>query len=700
MSIWKPWNFNSRSNAKSRRGKRSSLGDQRRARFSARFEQLENRALLTTVVGDFNGDGIADLAIGNPSATVNSQSQAGSVQIIYGTVPSAFANSDGTRNSGLTGISAVNSLLITKASTGLNSSPAANDQFGAGLAVGDFNGDGIADLAIGTPGQSVGGAAGAGAVYILFGSRASGLKTTGAQLWTQNSVNIQGTSEAGDHFGAALATGDFNNDHHIDLAVGVPDEAVGSIANAGAVNIIYGAQGGLAAKNNQMFAGINSGAAAGDLFGTALAVGDFNADGFRDLAIGSPGRASSGLVAAGVVNVLYGTRTGLQTKNMQTWSAGAGGVMGTATAAGEFGAALAAGDFNDDSRSDLAIGAPGENVGSTAAGAVHVLMGSSARLTATNNQLWNENNTGVTGSTAAAGDRFGASVAAGSMNGDRLGDLAIGVPGKTISGNAKAGSVTVLYGAAVSSTQQFAGLGPANAQSWDQSQLTSTGDSAAANAEFGSAVAIGDLNGDRIADLAVEVPGDTNNKDSSGNVFAGTVDTIFGTSTGLNAGGTGNNEATQVWLPAQKQVFPDTVRQRQFNSPATAAKNLAAGNAFLAANKTKPGVITLADGLQYKVLSSNPSGAMPTDSNSVTVNYTGTLIDGTVFDSSASHGGPQTFAVTGVVPGFAEALKHMHVGDHITVYIPSSLGYGTTGQYPTIPPNSVIIFDLQLLSIS
>jgi FKBP-type peptidyl-prolyl cis-trans isomerase len=701
VSIWKPWHQRSASPSKSRRGKRTSHGDQRRARFSARFEQLENRALLTTVSGDFNGDGIADLAIGNPAAAVNGHASAGSVQIIYGTVPSASANSDGTRNSGLTGISAVNSLLITKASTGLNSSPAANDQFGAGLAVGDFNGDGIADLAIGVPGQTVSGAAGAGAVYILYGSRAAGLKTTGAQLWTQNSTNIQGVSEAGDHFGAALAVGDFNDDHHLDLAVGVPNEAIVSTANAGAVNIIFGAQGGLNAKNNQIFYGVNGGAAAGDLFGSALAVGDFNADGFRDLAIGSPGRTSSGLAGAGVVNVLYGTGIGLQTKNMQTWAAGSGGVMGTATAAGKFGASLAAGDFNDDSRSDLAIGAPGENVGSTTnAGAVHVLMGSSARLTATNNQLWDENNTGVTGAAAASGDQFGASVAAGNMSSDRLGDLAIGVPGKTISGDADAGSVTVLYGAAVSSTQQFAGLGPANAQSWDQSQLTSTGDAASANAEFGSAVAIGDFNGDKIGDLAVEVPGDANNKDSSGTVFAGTVDTIFGTSTGLNAGGTGNNEATQVWLPAQKQVFPDTVRQRQFNSSATAAKNLAAGNAFLAANKTKPGVITLADGVQYKVISSNPSGAIPTDSNMVTVNYTGTLIDGTVFDSSASHGGPQTFAVTGVVPGFAEALKHMHVGDHITVYIPASLGYGTTGQYPTIPPNSVIIFDLQLLSIS
>ena len=121
---------------------------------------------------------------------------------------------------------------------------------------------------------------------------------------------------------------------------------------------------GLKAKSNQMFSSLN-GTAAGDLLGFALTVGDFNADGLRDLAIGSPGRTVGGLAAAGAVNVLYGTRSGLQTNNMQLWTVGSGGVQGTSTAAGQFGFALAAGDFNDDSRSDLAIGAPGENVGST-----------------------------------------------------------------------------------------------------------------------------------------------------------------------------------------------------------------------------------------------------------------------------------------------------------------------------------------------
>src|SRR5262249_59714704 len=113
----------------------------------------------------------------------------------------------------------------------------------------------------------------------------------------------------------------------------------------------------------------------------------------------------------------------------------------------------------------------------------------------------------------------------------------------------------------------------------------------------------------------------------------------------------------------------------------------------------KPGVITLPDGLQYRVITSHPTGSTPTDSSTVMVNYTGTLIDGTVFDSSASHGGPASFPVSGVIAGFAEALKLMHIGERFKVFIPSNLAYGS--QPPsTIPPNSALIFDIELLSIT
>ncbi|HYL59241.1 MAG TPA: hypothetical protein VEU51_10245, partial [Candidatus Acidoferrales bacterium] len=115
-----------------------------------------------------------------------------------------------------------------------------------GVAKGDFNGDGIGDLAIGIPDEDLSGQTDAGAVVVIYGSAASGLIPAGAagvpasQFWTQDSPGILDIAEAGDHFGAALAAGDFNHDGFSDLAIGVPGEDTSAGTDAGAVNIIYG----------------------------------------------------------------------------------------------------------------------------------------------------------------------------------------------------------------------------------------------------------------------------------------------------------------------------------------------------------------------------------------------------------------------------------------------------------------------------
>jgi FKBP-type peptidyl-prolyl cis-trans isomerase FklB len=128
-----------------------------------------------------------------------------------------------------------------------------------------------------------------------------------------------------------------------------------------------------------------------------------------------------------------------------------------------------------------------------------------------------------------------------------------------------------------------------------------------------------------------------------------------------------------------------------------AVKNKAEGDAFLAANKTKDGVFTLPDGLQYIVLT-NGTGAVPSASDTVSVNYRGTLIDGTEFDSSYKRGQPASFPVGGVIHGWTEALEKMNVGSKWKLFIPAALAYGENGQRG-IPPNSVLIFEVELLSV-
>jgi FKBP-type peptidyl-prolyl cis-trans isomerase len=130
---------------------------------------------------------------------------------------------------------------------------------------------------------------------------------------------------------------------------------------------------------------------------------------------------------------------------------------------------------------------------------------------------------------------------------------------------------------------------------------------------------------------------------------------------------------------------------------AKAENDKKSGLDFLAANKSKPGIQTTASGLQYKVVSEG-TGAKPTAADRVTVHYHGTLIDGTVFDSSVDRGEPATFGLSQVIPGWTEGLQLMSVGSKYTFYIPQELGYGAQGTGP-IKPYSTLVFDVELISI-
>ena len=126
--------------------------------------------------------------------------------------------------------------------------------------------------------------------------------------------------------------------------------------------------------------------------------------------------------------------------------------------------------------------------------------------------------------------------------------------------------------------------------------------------------------------------------------------------------------------------------------------NRLAGEKFLADNKTKEGVVTLPSGLQYQIMKAG-DGPKPASTDKVKTHYHGTLIDGTVFDSSVQRGEPITFPVTGVIPGWIEALQLMPVGSKWKLYIPQALAYGPRGSGPTIKPYSALVFEVELLGI-
>lgn len=123
-----------------------------------------------------------------------------------------------------------------------------------------------------------------------------------------------------------------------------------------------------------------------------------------------------------------------------------------------------------------------------------------------------------------------------------------------------------------------------------------------------------------------------------------------------------------------------------------------AGKKFLEENGKKEGVVTTKSGLQYEVVK-KADGAQPKATDVVTVHYEGKLTDGTVFDSSVERGSPIDLPVSGVIPGWVEGLQLMHVGEKYKLYIPSELAYGAQSPSPTIPANSVLVFDLELIAI-
>jgi FKBP-type peptidyl-prolyl cis-trans isomerase len=171
-------------------------------------------------------------------------------------------------------------------------------------------------------------------------------------------------------------------------------------------------------------------------------------------------------------------------------------------------------------------------------------------------------------------------------------------------------------------------------------------------------------------------------------IAAGVKDALSGGKTRLT------QEQAQAVLT---EVKTEVGKQQQEKMQAASAKNKEEGEAFLTANKTKEGVVTLPSGLQYKILTEG-KGPKPAATDSVVCNYRGTLVNGTEFDSSYKRGQPATFGVSQVIKGWTEALQLMPVGSKWQLYIPSTLAYGERGP-GEIGPNATLIFDVELISI-
>ncbi len=333
--------------------------------------------------GDFNGDGNIDRVIATPKAN----SQAGQIELFIGDGSQGSLWWKGIYHSSWPKPPTV----LTEGNAIFGGSASAYRRFGAGLTVGDFDGDGKDDLAFSSPGAAVNGYGYAGVVYVLYGkdlAYAGGAWSYSmSSMYIQGAAGVRGAAEAYDYFGEFLTAGDFDCDGIDDLAIGTPREdltiAAQTTLDGGVVQVLYGTAGGLTAIGDEYFAEslVGGNIESSDKFGGALAAGRFSTQGGSacdTLAIGVPGQDVSGNNNAGAVYTLAGTLNGLDLSG-QLWHQDIAGVDGTTATNEEFGSRL--GTASLPVGEDLWIGVPGELCGDPDERRFHVIRAGNGGLT-------------------------------------------------------------------------------------------------------------------------------------------------------------------------------------------------------------------------------------------------------------------------------------------------------------------------------
>jgi disulfide bond formation protein DsbB len=385
---------------------------------------------------------------------------AGGVNILYG-------SSSGPDAPSLT------TLHFDQDTTNVPNTAEPGDAFGKSLAWGDFDADGYDDLLIGVPYEDITlSLTNAGLVNVLYGGL-GGLSGTGSQSFSGGFGSIPYDAAASDVFGEVVAAGDFDGDQYDDVAIAATGYDDGATSNVGAVVILYGSASGLSNTGQQVFHQGTVGMAgdgnqAQDMWGSALVTGDFDCDGYEDLAVGAHLEGIAGVSGAyhGAVTVIYGSASGLDEAGSQWWHQNVTDIDDEAEASDRFGIALAAANFNgdtDDSRDcvDLAIGAEHETVsGNSLNGAVNIIYGTTSGLSATDDQFLYQGN-GLAGSLAANGE-IGELLTVGRFNYGTYDDLAVGAAQADPGGNSSAGEVYLVKGSA-------SGLTSLGGVRWDSS---------------------------------------------------------------------------------------------------------------------------------------------------------------------------------------------------------------------------------------